>query len=292
MENRNLQGLINEQRNELTACYLYSKLSKRIKNKRNAEVLKAISEDERKHYEKIRALTGKDVKPYRVQLWFFYFISIFFGLTFGVKLLEKSEERAVDVYSAMSKESKDKIDLNSILQDEQRHQYELIEMIDEERLSYVGSIVLGLNDALVELTGALAGYTFAFQNTNLIAVTGLITGIAASFSMAASEYLASVHEDSKNKKAKKSALYTGLAYVITVFLLILPFMLIGNPFISLIVTLCVAVLIILFFNYYISVAKGTPFKRRFLEMIVISLGVSGISFVVGIIIKSVFGVDI
>jgi VIT1/CCC1 family predicted Fe2+/Mn2+ transporter len=69
-------------------------------------------------------------------------------------------------------------------------------------------------------------------------------------------------------------------------------MLIGNPFISLIVTLCVAVLIILFFNYYISVAKGTPFKRRFLEMIVISLGVSGISFVVGIIIKSVFGVDI
>lgn len=292
MENRNLQGLVNEQRNELTACYLYSKLSKRIKNKRNAEVLKAISEDERKHYEKIRELTGKDVKPYRIQLWFFYFISVFLGLTFGVKLLEKSEERAVDVYSEMSKESKDKIDLNSILQDEQRHQYELIEMIDEERLSYVGSVVLGLNDALVELTGALAGYTFAFQNANLIAITGLITGIAASFSMAASEYLASVHEDTKNKKAKKSALYTGLAYVITVFLLILPFMLIGNPFISLIVTLCVAVLIILFFNYYISVAKGTPFKRRFLEMIVISLGVSGISFVVGIIIKSVFGVDI
>ncbi len=292
MENRNLQGLINEQRNELTACYLYSKLSRRIKNKRNAEVLKAISEDERKHYEKIKELTGKDVKPYRIQLWFFYFISVSLGLTFGVKLLEKSEERAVSVYSAMSKESKDKIDLNSILQDEQRHQYELIEMIDEERLSYVGSVVLGLNDALVELTGALAGYTFAFQNANLIAITGLITGIAASFSMAASEYLASVHEDSKNKKAKKSALYTGLAYVITVFLLILPFMLIGNPFISLIVTLCIAVLIILFFNYYISVAKGTPFKRRFLEMIVISLGVSGISFIVGIIIKSVFGVDI
>ena len=62
-------------------------------------------------------------------------------------------------------------------------------MIREKQLDYVGSIVLGLNDALVELTGALAGLTLALQNTRLIAIAGLITAIAASFSMAASEYL-------------------------------------------------------------------------------------------------------
>lgn len=207
-------------------------------------------------------------------------------------MLERSEEKAVDVYSKLSMDSNKKVDLNSILKDEQRHQYELIDMIDKERLSYIGSIVLGLNDALVEFTGALAGYTFAFQNTRLIAITGLITGIAASFSMAASEYIASTHENTKDKKAKKSALYTGLAYVITVFLLIIPFLVIANPFLRLIVTLCIAVIIIFLFNYYISVAKGSPFLRRFLEMVIISLGVSGISFIVGIIIKSVFGIDL
>ena len=50
----------------------------------------------------------------------------------------------------------------------------LLEMLDEERLKYVGSMVLGLNDALVELTGSLAGFTFAMQNTKLIALSGLI----------------------------------------------------------------------------------------------------------------------
>ena len=292
MIDKNIEALIIEQRNELTAYYLYKKLSKRIKNEKNAEILKAISDDEKKHYEKLKQLTKRKVKPFMVQLLIFYFINIFLGLTFGVKLLERSEEKAVAVYSKLLKGSSKKVDLNTILKDEQRHQYELIDMIDEERLSYVGSIVLGLNDALVELTGALAGFTFAFQNTRLIAITGLITGIAASFSMAASEYLASTHENTKEKKAKKSALYTGLAYVITVFLLIIPFLVISNPFLSLIITLCIAVIIIFLFNYYVSVAKGTPFLRRFLEMVIISLGVSGISFIVGIIIKSVFGIDL
>ena len=69
-----------------------------------------------------------------------------------------------------------------------------MELIEEEHLNYIGSMVLGMNDALVELTGTLAGLTFALQNTRLIALTGFITGIAASFSMAASEYL------SKNQK--------------------------------------------------------------------------------------------
>ena len=37
----------------------------------------------------------------------------------------------------------------------------LLQLLDEEKLRYTGSIVLGLNDVLVELTGALAGLTLA-----------------------------------------------------------------------------------------------------------------------------------
>jgi VIT1/CCC1 family predicted Fe2+/Mn2+ transporter len=153
--------------------------------------------------------------------------------------------------------------------------------------------VLGLNDALVELTGTLAGLTFALQSGQLVAVSGLITGIAAALSMAASEFLSSRAEN--DSKAGRSALYTGLAYIVTVILLIMPYLVVpqhGNGiFISLAITLAIAVLIILGFNFYVSVAKDLPFKQRFLEMFGISMGVSVLSFVVGLIVRNVFGID-
>ena len=143
-------------------------------------------------------------------------------------------------------------------------------MLDEERLQYVGSMVLGLNDALVELTGAIAGVTFALANTRLVALTGLITGISATLSMAASNYLA--ERANGNANAIKSSLYTGIAYLITVALLVLPYLLFPvhmyvAAFVAMII---IVILIIIFFNYYISVAKDEPFLRRFGEMAAIS----------------------
>lgn len=284
-------ALLIEQKNEITGHMIYKKLSKRIKDRHNSDVLMRISEDELRHYEQLKALTKMEVSPNRLRVWFYTFLSLVFGLTFGIKLLERGEDQAQLKYSELINQEDV---IQKILKDEEVHEQELIGMIDEERLNYIGSVVLGLNDALVELTGALAGYTFAFQNTKIIALTGLITGISASFSMAASEYLSSVQEESEDarKTAQKSALYTGIAYVITVMLLITPFLLIPNPFISLLVTLLVAVLIIFAFNYYISVAKDVPFKKRFVEMALISLGVSGISFLVGVLVKTLFGIEI
>jgi VIT1/CCC1 family predicted Fe2+/Mn2+ transporter len=157
-------------------------------------------------------------------------------------------------------------------------------------LKYAGSIVLGLNDALVELTGALAGLTLALQNTRLIALTGSITGIAAALSMGASEYLSTKSEETA-KSPLMASIYTGAAYIVTVILLILPYLLLDNYYACLGVTLAVAVTIIALFNYYISVAKDEPFRKRFLEMAGLSLGVAGLSFLVGYLIRSVLGVD-
>lgn len=284
-----IEALLAEQKNEITAHHLYKKLSEFIKDKKNSHILKLISDDEIKHYYKLKVFTGKDVKPDKLRINFYFWICRIFGLTFGLKLLELDEDSAIKTYTKLSSDYED---LTLLLKDEEEHEHMLLDMFDEEKLSYLGSVVLGLNDALVELTGALAGYTFAFQSTKLIALTGLITGISASFSMAASEYLSTVHETDDKYEARKSSIYTGIAYVFTVMFLIAPYMLISNPFISLIVTLILAVFIILIFNFYISVAKGSPFKKRFIEMTVISLGVAGISFVVGILVKNVFGISI
>jgi len=280
--------LLSDQQDEITAYYLYHKIADFVKDKENKEIVREVAEDELKHYNHLKEITGKELKPERFKIFLFYWITKIFGITFGIKLLERSETEAIASYQ--EKTEKDIEGLEEIVCDEERHEVELINMINEERLNYMGSVVLGLNDALVELTGALAGYTFAFQNTRLIALTGLITGISASFSMAASEYLAKKHEEGQD--AVKSSIYTGIAYVFTVVFLILPFLLIDNPFVSLISTLAVAVLIIFLFNYYISVAKDYNFKKRFGEMAAISLGVAGISFLIGVLIKQFIGVDI
>jgi VIT1/CCC1 family predicted Fe2+/Mn2+ transporter len=179
------------------------------------------------------------------------------------------------------------------MRDEERHEHELLKAFDEELLRYVGSIVLGLNDALVELTGALAGLTLALRNTRLIALAGLVTGLAASLSMAASEYLSTKSEgESEGKSALKSAVYTGLTYVLTVALLIAPYLIFPDYVLCLAVTLALSVLIILSFTYYTAVAKDLPFARRFLEMAGISLGVAVISFGIGYVVRLLLGVDV
>lgn len=287
MDDKTMEKLLKDQQDEITAHHIYKKLAKSIKDEANKKIVLQVADDELAHYKRLRQVTGKELKPEGSKVALSYWMIRIFGLTFGIKLLERSEGKAIRSYKEIDESL---AFMDGIIEDEERHEEELIAMIDEEKLNYMGSVVLGLNDALVELTGALAGYTFAFQNTRLIALTGLITGISASLSMAASEYLSTRQEGGDD--ALKSALYTGSAYVFTVIFLILPFLLIQNPFISLMVSLFVAVLIIFVFNYYISVAKDYDFKKRFGEMAAISLGVAGISFLIGVLFKQFIGIDV
>jgi VIT1/CCC1 family predicted Fe2+/Mn2+ transporter len=135
--------------------------------------------------------------------------------------------------------------VTAITKEENEHENALLGMLDEERLRYIGSVVLGLNDALVELTGALAGLTLALQNTRLIALTGSITGIAGALSIAASEYL-STKTEAATQQPLKAAFYTGITYVMTVVLLIVPYLVLNNYYLSLACTLTTVVLVIAF----------------------------------------------
>ncbi|VVB61544.1 VIT family protein [uncultured archaeon] len=179
----------------------------------------------------------------------------------------------------------------NILKDEVRHEKMLIDMLDEERLRYSSAIVLGLNDAIVELTGALAGFTLALQNSRIIAVAGLITGVAASLSMASSQYLSTKSGDGKENPLKAST-YTGIAYLFTVLFLISPYLFSTNLYLSLGLTVINAIIVILIFTYYISVAKSLSFRKRFLEMALISLGVAAVTFGISYLIKIVWGIGV
>jgi len=268
--------IISLQKGEITEHYVYLKIAKRTKQKENKEILERIARDELRHYKMWSEYLDKQAKPNHFAIFYYSLLSIVFGYTFTLKIMEKGEDQAKRYYTEVGEYAPE---AKKIAMEEDEHEKALIDMLDEERLSYVGSMVLGLNDALVELSGTLAGLTFAFSDSKLISLSGLITGIAASLSMAASEYLSSKADNNPN--ALKSSIYTGIAYVITVSLLILPYLLIPNPFISLGVMMFTVVLIIFLFNYYISVAKNYNFKKRFLQMAVISLSVAIISFGIG-----------
>jgi VIT1/CCC1 family predicted Fe2+/Mn2+ transporter len=276
------------QKNEITEHFIYEKLAQSIKDTHNQEVLRRISKDEFKHYEFWREYTNKDVKPNKFRVWKHFLISKIFGITFGIKLMERGEEKAQVTYAKISESLPDAW---GIIKDEDEHEKQLMDLIDEERLRYVGSMVLGLNDALVELTGALAGFTFALQNTRAVAMTGLITGFAASLSMATSEYL-STKSEGNAKNPFKAAVYTGITYVLTVLFLIFPYLLFTDICICLISALLAAIMIIFLFTFYISVAKDLPFKKRFLEMTAISLGVAGLTFTIGFLLRTFLNIEI
>ena len=276
------------QRIEITEHHIYKRLAKSIKDPENSEILDQIADDELRHYADWKKYTQREVKPNMWDVWKYYLISRIFGFTFGIKLMERGEQKAQQNYTQL----KGKVpDIEKWIHEEEVHEQKLLAMLDEERLRYAGSVVLGLNDALVELTGALAGLTLALQNVKLIALSGLITGIAASLSMAASEYLATRSEDT-DKHPVRAAVYTGIAYIFTVTLLVLPYLLIQNYILDLAITLTIAVIIIGVFNYYISVAKDEPFRPRFLEMAGLSLGVATFSFIIGYFIRQWLNVEI
>jgi len=280
--------ILQYQKNEITEYHIYMRLAQRIKEPKNKKTLEHIAEEELKHYHIWKKYTRQDVKPDRLQIWKYCLISRIFGFTFGVKLMERGETAAQAEYAGMIEQIPE---TQAILEEEEEHENELLALLDEERLQYTGSMVLGLNDALVELTGALAGFTLALRNTKLIALVGLVTGIAAALSMASSEYL-SLKAEETTKKPLKGSLYTGAAYLLTVMILIFPYLVFSNYYLCLGITLLGAVFIIFLFNYYLSVAKELPFAKHFLEMICLSLGVATLSFFIGFILRLFMGGDI
>lgn len=287
MKKSQVDRLLLFQRNEITEHYIYLRLARQAGDEKNRRILEKIAKDELRHYHEWKGHTGKDIAPGKLKILFYELVSRLFGFTFAIKLMESGEDAAQENYRHVLEE----LQIGHIIDDENDHEQELINMLDEERLRYVGSIVLGLNDALVELTGALAGLTFALQNTQLIALTGSITGLAAALSMGVSEYLSTKSEDTGQNPVKAS-IYTGSAYVLTVVALIAPYLLIESYYLCLAVTLSIALLIIAAFNYYISVVQEVSFRKRFLEMAGLSLGVSGISFLIGLVLRQFIGVEI
>lgn len=282
-------ALLKRQTFEITEYHVYRAIADRIafKHPASATKLREIADAEMRHYETLKTFSGEDVPPKESMIRLYTTMSRIMGLHFTLHLMERGEENAQSSYDELIE-----IDpvFTKIKQEEEEHEQELIGMVDSHVMQYVGSFVLGLNDAIVEVTGTVAGLTVALANTRLIGMVGLIGGIAAAMSMSGSEYLSTKEDGGANPR--KAALVTGIAYIFTVGFLIWPYFVFTAHYTALIVTLVCSVFVIALFNFYVSIAKNISFKSRFIEMTLISFGVAALSFVIGEVVSSTFGIDV
>jgi len=279
--------LIDLQVNEITEHLIYEKLSRETKDSHNKEILQRISKDELRHYNIWKDHTEHSPKPNKFKIWLFYIMAKVLGITFGIKLMEMGEIEAEKVYGEIVEHVPAAA---AIVADEHKHEKQLISMIDEERLKYIGDVVRGLNTALIELMGAVAGFTLALQDTRFIVTAGLITGIAMSLSLAGTEYLATKSSEGSHNPVK-SGIYSGAANLLAVLLLLFPYFVFSNIYFSLVVMIIIAVVIVFLFTFYVSVALEISLKRRFLEMVLISFGTAALAFAVGFLARMLLHID-
>lgn len=275
--------LLNLERDEITELTIYRKIIPLVKNPDNRQVLERFAAQEQEHYDFLKTVTGQSCRPEQRKVWWYYLITRLLGLSFGLKLLERDETHIVEVYDTLKT---DYPEVEKILADEREHEEKLLNLINSKALRYVSSVILGLNDALIELTGALIGFTLALVETRMVALVGLITGFAASLSMASASYLSA--KEAEHANPLLAGVVTGGSYAVTTLLLIAPYFLFSNPYGALVCSLIMVIGIIAFFNFYTAVTKNVSFKKRFTEMFMISLIVGAINFGIGILIKKYF----
>lgn len=288
-DKQNLKKALKQQQNEINDYTIYKALSLFQKNEENKKIFEKIANEEKSHYDFWVKITNKQLKAQNIIVFWYLFLVKVFGTSFALKSLEKREAGAEKFYKELFEIYPES---QNIYKQETEHEFTLIDMLHDKKLIYAGAIVLGMNDALVELTGTLSGIAFAFDKSIVVGLTGLIMGIAASLSMAGSAYLEAKENPSELIKPFTYSLYTGISYILTTAILVIPFFIFDSIIKSLILMFICAFIAIISYNFYISVAKDLSFTKRVLQMSAITFGVAIISFLIGYLVKYYFGIEI
>ncbi|MGH2810607.1 MAG: VIT1/CCC1 transporter family protein, partial [Actinomycetota bacterium] len=266
-----------------------------------AEFFEALAAQENRHLQFWAGLAGIDpekIRPGRFRFWAGLAGARLLGPVFTVRRLERNEQATIAKYEEILEtgllDSQSEDQLGRIIEEEREHERSIGEQFADQRVAYLGAAVLGLNDALVELTGALTGLVSSIADTRLIGFTGLIIGIAAALSMAASNFLSEgmSAEDDERVNPGKAAAITGGAYIVVVMALIFPFFVTTARTLALATSWIIALTVIAAFSYYSAVVQEVSYLRRFGQMVALGLGVAVITFSVGRVASSILGISV
>ncbi|MBN1496308.1 MAG: rubrerythrin family protein [Spirochaetes bacterium] len=285
MKEETLKKILIYQKNEITEHILYSALARRFKGK-NGEILHKISGDELRHYNFFKKITGREVRPDYIKIFFFRMVSWVFGITFTMKMMSNGEDQAEHNYE----EVEDRVPgIKKIISEEVKHEESLMAQIEEGVITHMGSMVLAINNSIQEITGIVVGLTFALSSAILVGKTALISGMAATLAMVASEYLSQKAEAGDSGEPLKAAFYTGVVYLLVVAVIVSPYFIFESHYAALVVALGAVVLIITVFTFFMSVVKGLLYRKAVMEVSAITAVVVALSLGLGMVIKLVFG---
>jgi len=272
---------------------LYQALSRRERNPKFKKALENIARGEGTHYDfwKTYAPNVK-VSSNTLRIYFILLIRLTLGLTFTLKFMERHEAKLHKLYRKIAEmiPLEDKNRFDAMVESEENQEAVLIGEIQENRVKYMSFIVLGLADAVVEISGIHAGSLGIYGRTKLAGLAGIIAGMAASVAMASAAFAQA--KQGFQGSAKWSAIYTGVSYMITAIFLALPYFLTESMVGALGTSLVIGVVLVAMMTYYDTVISARPFKRQFGEIAIIILAASFALFVIGTLVGQYLGIRI
>jgi vacuolar iron transporter family protein len=224
------------------------------------------------------------------------------GLELTIKIMEY-EEVALEAklhqeLNQFGLDSAEKRVFNKIKKSEERGENPLKDNILKYSavLNNIRSIVLGMNDGLVEILGAVSGFAVALRQPLIVVVAGSIVAIAGTLSMAGGSYLSIEYEKSlykkKNESSTAAALYTGIAYIIGSAFPLIPFIFGLTGYYAIALSVIVTAIVLTFASTLISVVSDTSISQRIIRTLLISLGIVAVSIALGIYARNVLHINI
>ncbi len=278
---------------EYTDYYVYKRLAETENRDDLREILERFASQEYRHYKFWSRLAGdcsKDVGKPRVA--HLRILRKLLGLTFVAKYLEKHEKEVVSEYRRFLGKLEEPLrgELESIIRDEEEHESFLLSSLNENVVKYLGFIVLGLADAIVEITGVHAGFLGATTKTLIAGIAGLIVGVSAAISMAGAAYLQAKAGETDTHPGKSAAI-TGVSYMLAVIILALPYFVFVHQLVAFIVSVIFAVVMVAVFTFYGSVINDTDFSSDLAKNMGILFGTAFTAYIVGEALGSYFGIQ-
>ncbi len=268
---------------EFSDFTLYDRLARTVtRDSPFAEVLRALSTTEKGHFEFWKKYVPEEQpKLARLKLYWVLFLRKFLGLTFATRYLDRHEANVVVRYNELRPliPEADLTAFDAMVADEKEHEKEFAMKAESSAIRYISFIVLGLADALVEISGIHAGWLGLFEKTELAGLAGVVAGGAASMAMASAAFAQA--KQGFHGSASLSAVYTGIFYFVTAVILATPYFLTSSMLLALFSSLALAVAILAMTTWYSIVIQQKPFLKDFLEILAILFGATILVFLLG-----------
>ncbi|HXW94819.1 MAG TPA: VIT1/CCC1 family protein [Nitrososphaerales archaeon] len=275
---------------EFSDYTLYDRLSKTVSSDSPfREVLQNLSTTEHRHFEFWRKyVPGEEPKLAKLKLYWVLFLRKFLGLTFATRYLDRHESNVVQEYKGLERliPEPDRPAYDEMVADEKEHEKAFALKVESSAVRYIAFVVLGLADALVEISGIHAGWLGLFEKTEIAGLAGVVAGGAASLAMASAAFAQA--KQGFSGSARLSAVYTGVSYFITAIILATPYFLTSSMILALGTSLTLAVAILVITTWYSTVIQQKAFSRDFVEILAILFGTTTLVFLLGAFVSAEF----